>query len=100
MTCSICHDDSQTHNKTTCQFRPKPGQYQYTRADIIKTLKQQQDHRDAFEAHRTRIVEEARAVEEAKAKRLLTSSPDASRLPPLPEGWGAVEEQPEFLVAQ
>ena len=44
----------------------------------------------------------AQAIQRQEYKDYLIrlSAPEASRLPPLPEGWGAVEEQPETLVAE
>ena len=83
MTCSICHDDSRSHNKRSCQFRPGGGKMNYTPEERQKLLKAQAIQRQEYKDYLIRL-----------------SAPEASRLPPLPEGWGAVEEQPEFLVAQ
>lgn len=53
MVCSICNDDSITHNRRTCQFRDRgPTYYKYTKQDIIKKLAEQKEQRKIYNDYR------------------------------------------------
>jgi hypothetical protein len=53
MVCSICSDDSITHNKRTCQFRDLgPGYYKWTKESIVKKLAEQAYQRQVYNNYR------------------------------------------------